>query len=184
MLEWRSILLEQQPDQVESILLKFTSHTLDWEGLFRFMHSCNLLVGFPYFVNAKSFAVCLEEAVSKDYFSSNASYNDMKMFRKLGDMPSCKRLFMDKFGIFFDLVKIENEGPIGTHAYASNAYWLDKFEAMGSESYLLICECPVVNKPDCHVVRARGFDEARQWVFDSFDTKVHRNPNIGEMLSK
>jgi hypothetical protein len=41
---------------------KVCAGTSGFEGLLKFIHACNLLVGFPYFVNAKSFWACFELA--------------------------------------------------------------------------------------------------------------------------
>jgi hypothetical protein len=48
-------MFEQHPTQAERLILDFRKGKAENEGLLKLCHNINLLVGFDYFVNAKTF---------------------------------------------------------------------------------------------------------------------------------
>jgi hypothetical protein len=80
-LSWRTFMLEQHPNQMENMLLKYSTAMTDYEGLLKFCHTCNLLVGFDYFVNPKSFWCCFELAFAESEFKSQPTQPQMKAYK-------------------------------------------------------------------------------------------------------
>jgi hypothetical protein len=73
------MMLEQHPNQGESMIQQFSGHKLDYEGLIKFCHNCNLLVGFDYFVNAKSFWCCFDLALPTGCDFKNITFTHLQM---------------------------------------------------------------------------------------------------------
>jgi hypothetical protein len=103
----------------------------------------------------------------------------------LKSIPTLERLLMDKFGIFYDLVKVATlDGSDNLLDLGSQNFWELKFEEMGFHSYLLCCWSSWNGEPECHVVRAQGIRKAKTWRFESFSTKHDESDRLGGLLAK
>jgi hypothetical protein len=153
--------------------------------LLRFIHACNLLVGFPYFGNPKSFWACFVLAFEEPRLAgATPTFPDLMTY-PIAIIPTLKRLFMDKFGIFYDLVMVETYVRPYPNGADADAFWIAEFEAKGFDNYLVCCySVTSVDMPTCHVMRARGSRNKRTWTFESFDCTLHEKPLIGSFLGK
>jgi hypothetical protein len=136
---------------------EFAAIKLEYNGLLKLCHNCNLLVGFDYFVNAKTFWSCFDQALPAEEQSKILilTYAHMREY-DMSSIPTLTRFLMDKFGIFFDLEKVASIDQSDEVQIGSQQFWLDQFDAMGSNSYLLCCWASRHVEPDWHVIRAQG----------------------------
>jgi hypothetical protein len=166
------------------MILEFSAK-VDYDGLLKFCHNCNLLVGFDYFVNAKSFWCCFDLALPAEDKNKNVPLSHLQMKGyDLKTIPTLECLLMDKFGLFYDLEKVATLDSYDNLELGSQGFWVDKFDAMGSRSYLLCCWAVFNGEADCHVVRAQGIRKERTWSFESFSAKHHESDRFGELLGK
>jgi hypothetical protein len=72
-----------------------------------FIHACNLLVGFPYFMSIRQFNIFYTRYANRD------SHEFKSFHTKVTRLPpysvqTVRNLMMDRYGRFWDLVMVED----------------------------------------------------------------------------